>query len=64
MVVPRVASGVCPSLLARTVTFFDLPFFPPPLPYRQVYDVLNADKIVVEKGALAYINEWFGGEEQ
>jgi ribosomal protein L4 len=28
-----------------------------------VYDVLNADVIVVEKSALAYLNEWFGGEE-
>jgi len=27
-----------------------------------VYDVLNADRIIVEQGALAYINEWFGAE--
>ncbi|EFN52995.1 hypothetical protein CHLNCDRAFT_49059 [Chlorella variabilis] len=26
----------------------------------QVYDVLNADRIVVEQSALAYLNEWFG----
>jgi ribosomal protein L4 len=30
----------------------------------QVYDVLNADRIVVEQAALAYINSWFGGGEQ
>ena len=36
--------------------------FPPPA--AQVYDVLNADVIVVEKSALAYLNEWFGGEEE
>ncbi|KAI3424856.1 hypothetical protein D9Q98_008240 [Chlorella vulgaris] len=30
----------------------------------QVYDVLNADRIVVEQGALAYMNEWFGAGEQ
>jgi len=30
----------------------------------QVYDVLNADRIVVEKAALAYINEWFSAGEQ
>lgn len=30
----------------------------------QVYDVLNADKIIVEKAALAYLNEWFGAGEQ
>jgi hypothetical protein len=29
----------------------------------QVYDVLNADRIVVEQSALAYLNEWFGGEQ-
>ena len=25
----------------------------------QVYDVLNADRIVVEQSALAYLNKWF-----
>ncbi|KAI7845278.1 hypothetical protein COHA_001121 [Chlorella ohadii] len=29
----------------------------------QVYDVLNADRVIVEKAALAYLNEWFGGEQ-
>ena len=36
---------------------------PPPALLWQVYDVLNADHILVEQGALAYLNEWFGGEE-
>ena len=27
-----------------------------------VYDVLNADKVVVEESALAYINDFFGAE--
>lgn len=39
-------------------------FFLPLLPVLQVYDVLNADRIVVEQGALAYMNEWFGAGEQ
>ena len=26
----------------------------------QVYDVLNADRIVIEEAALAYINEYYG----
>lgn len=30
----------------------------------QVYDVLNADVIVVEKSALAYLNEWFGAADE
>lgn len=33
-----------------------------PRPPLQVYDVLNADRIIVEQAALAYINEWFGAE--
>lgn len=37
---------------------------PPPPRLPQVYDVLNADKIIVEKAALAYLNEWFGAGEQ
>lgn len=42
-----------------------LPFLPPfNLTSTQVYDVLNADRIVVEKSALAYLNEWFGANEQ
>lgn len=32
-------------------------------PSAQVYDVLNADRVIVEKAALAYLNEWFGGEQ-
>lgn len=28
----------------------------------QVYDVLAADRIVIEKSALAYINEFYGAE--
>jgi large subunit ribosomal protein L4 len=28
--------------------------------YLNVYEVLNADKIVIEKAALAEINEWLG----
>lgn len=30
----------------------------------QVYDVLAADHIVIEKSALAYINEIYGGDEE
>eukprot|EP00887_Chlorella_sp_A99_P000466 scaffold17.g466.t1 len=30
----------------------------------QVFDVLGAEKIVVEESALAYINEFYGGEQQ
>lgn len=30
----------------------------------QIYDVLRADKIVVEKGALDYINEFYGASQQ
>ena len=26
-----------------------------------MYDVLNANRIVVEAGALDYLNQWFGG---
>jgi large subunit ribosomal protein L4 len=29
----------------------------------QVYDVLAADRIVVERSALEYINEYYGGHE-
>lgn len=30
----------------------------------QVYDLLGADRVVVEKSALAYINEYYGGADE
>jgi large subunit ribosomal protein L4 len=30
----------------------------------QVYDVLAADRIIIERSALAYINEIYGGDEE
>jgi large subunit ribosomal protein L4 len=30
----------------------------------QIYDVLGSDRIVVEKSALAYLNEFYGGAEE
>lgn len=30
----------------------------------QVYDLLAADKIVIEKAALDYVNEYYGGEKE
>lgn len=44
------------------------PSFSPPALFAanavQVYDVLAADRIVIEKEALAYINEYYGGKEE
>lgn len=54
-----------PPALSPTCISVQHPDLPPP--YRcvvsQVYDVLNADRIVVEQAGLAYLNEWFGGEQ-
>jgi len=30
----------------------------------QVYDLLAADKIIIEKAALDYVNEYYGGEKE
>ena len=61
---PLPAPTLPPTLLLAPAFLFS----PPPsliaLGTPQVYDVLNADRIVVEKAALAYLNEWFGAAEQ
>ena len=33
-----------------------------PVSMLSVYDVLRADKLIVEKSALAHLNSWFGAE--
>lgn len=59
---PSCATQPTPPLPQLTHPLSHLPTYPPTI-HPQVYDVLNADKIVVEQSALAYINEWFGGAE-
>lgn len=54
LLLPPTHPGCC-------IDSFCCPHFPA---WPQVYDVLNADRIVVEKAALAYINEWFSAGEQ